>query len=143
MRTLSDRGQEEGSAPAAAQDQESTAEPRACARAIVALPPPAALVPVTGRARSAGHALARVAEVMDRPGSLVHARPPSLARAREAHREAAARHETAVLRHLRLLWGYAHLIFVKSALNLLEWVTETPLRFLVAVILGAVIWYWS
>ena len=101
-------------------------------------------MPVTRRAQSAGRVLARAAEVMDRPGSLAHAQPPSLARAREMHHEAAARHEATVLRHLRLLWGYAHLIFIKTVLNGMEWVTETPLRFLVTVAVGLVVYFcWS
>ena len=40
-------------------------------------------------------------------------------------------------------WGYGHLLIIKPALNFTEWVTETPLRFLGAVILAVVIWHWS
>ena len=76
MRTLGDQRQQEGSSPAAVQAPDSAAGAGTRARAIVALPSPAALLPVTRRAQSAGRALARVAEVMDRPGSLAHAQPP-------------------------------------------------------------------
>jgi hypothetical protein len=147
MTTISDRAVREGSLPAVAQAPESTAETRACARASQALPSPAAPVPVTDRARTAGAALARAAgraaEYLDRPGSLVHAQPPTFARAREQHLEAAARHDIAPVRHLRLIWGYAHLLIIKPVLNGLEWVTETPARFLIAVIVVVIVYFFS
>lgn len=147
MATVSDKALREGSLPVVAQTPESTAEPRAYARASVALPSPAALEPVTERARATGAALAlaagRAADYLDRPGSLVHAQPPTFARAREQHHEAAGRHGAPLLRGLRLAWGYWHLLLVKPLLNLLEWVTETPARFLAAVILGVIVYYFS
>lgn len=151
MRTLSERKEREGSSLPAVQAPESTADAGARARASVALPSRAASGLVTQRARAAGHAAARTAErgsvlaarYLDRPGSLVHAQPPTLARAREQHHEAAARHNGALLRCLRLAWGYFHLLLVKPALNGLEWATETPARFTVAVIIGLVVWLWS
>lgn len=147
MTTVSDKAVREGSLPVVAQTPESTAETRACARASVALPSPAALEPVTERARAAGASLAlaagRAAEYLDRPGSLVHTQPPTFARARELHHEAAARHAAPLLRGLRLVWGYGHLILIKPLLNLLEWVTETPARFLAAVVLGVIVYYFS
>jgi hypothetical protein len=143
MKTFSDEAQREGSLPVVAQSPESTAEARAHARASVALPSPASLEPVTERARAAGQALARAAEYLDRPTSLVHAQPPTLARAREQHHEAAARHEVRFFGHLRLLWGYGHLLVVKTVLNGLEWVTETPVRFFAAVILGLIVWFFG
>jgi hypothetical protein len=119
---------------------------RTCATS-VPLPSPAALEPVTDRARAAGSALAlaagRAADYLDRPGSLVHAQPPTFARAREQHHEAARRHNAPLLRGLRIAWGYSHLILIKPLLNLLEWVTETPARFLAAVILGVIVYYFS
>jgi len=152
-RTVTAVGEEagEGSPLPAALVPESTAETRACARGSLALPARTASQPVTERARAAGQAAARAAErgsvlaarYLDRPGSLVHAQPPTLARAREQHHEAAARHAVPVLRFLRLAWGYFHLLLVKPALNGLEWATETPARFTVAVIIGLVVWLWS
>lgn len=145
--TTVDEEAREGSLPAAYQNPEITADAGAHARASVALPSPTALVPVTQRARDAGRAAARMAgrtaEYLDRPGSLVHAQPPTLARARERHHEAAARHGAPLLRFLRLGWGYVHLILVKPLLNLLEWVTETPARFFIAVILGVIVYFFS
>jgi len=147
MTTVSDKAVGAGSLPAVTQAPESTAESRAYPRKSVALPSATALEPVTDRARAAGSALAlaagRAADFLDRPGSLVHAQPPTFARARELHHEAAARHSIAPLRHLRIVWGYGHLLLIKPLLNLLEWVTETPARFLAAVILGAVIFFFS
>jgi len=143
MGTLSDEAEREGSPLPRVQAPESNAEPRAYPRESVALSSLPALAPVTERARAAGAALARAAEYLDRPGSLVHARPPSLARAREFHQGAAARHGAPALRAARLLYGYLHLLLVKPSLNFLEWATETPLRLAVAVIIGLVVWYFG
>jgi hypothetical protein len=134
----------EGSAPAAEQVPGITAGAGAQARASV---PPAALLPseaVTQRARALHRVLARTAEFLDRPESLVHHHPPTFARARERHHEAARRHTTVPLfAGLRLTWGYLHLLLIKPALNLLEWVTETPLRLSAVVILCVIIWIGS
>jgi hypothetical protein len=143
--------QREGSCPAVMHAPESNAVAGARARKDTALPSRTALEPVTERARTAGKAVAirtgtaaaRTADYLDRPASLAHAQPPTLARARELHHEAAARHDVPLLRFLRLAWGYFHLVFVKSVLNGLEWVTETPLRFAAAVTVAAVVYFWS
>lgn len=134
----------EGSFPAAAQDPESTASTRACARESVAPPSPASLEAATQRARALRRILARTAEFLDRPESLVHHHPPTFARARERHHEAARRHTTVpLLAGLRLSWGYFHLLVIKPVLNFLEWVTETPLRLSAVVILCVIIWIGS
>lgn len=142
MTTVSE-GTREGSAPAVEQVPGITADAGAQARASV---PPAALLPseaVTQRARALHRVLVRAAEFLDRPESLVHHHPPTFARARERHHEAAGRHSVRPLAHLRLVWGYAHLLLIKPALNFLEWVTETPLRLSAAVILCVIVWIWS
>jgi hypothetical protein len=119
---------------------------RTCASSLP-LPSGTALVPVTERARAAAavavRAGAKAAELADRPGSLVHAQPPTFAQAHARHHERARRHETAAVRHLLLVYGYTHMVFVKSVLNALEWVTETPLRALGAAVLILIIWLWS
>ena len=144
MTTVSERAAEEGSAPADSPMPEITAESGACARAIVTPPAPPASGPVTDRARVVRQAAGRVTAWLDRPGSLVHAQPSTLAEARVRHHEAAGRHNIwPALRIGRLVYGYLHLLLIKPALNFLEWVTETPLRLAAAVILGAVIWIWS
>jgi hypothetical protein len=116
---------------------------RTCATS-VPLPSLDAPVPVTERARAVRLLLARAADYLDRPGSLVHAQPPTFARAREQHHEAARRRAAVpLLAGARLAWGYFHLILIKPVLNFLEWVTETPLRFFAAVILCVIVWIWS
>lgn len=142
MTTVSEEAKE-GSSPPVEQEPESTAATRACARASVTPTAPAAPKAATERARAVRRVLTWTADLLDRPESLVHQHPPTLARAREMHHEAAGRHDAPVLRVARLLWGYAHLLLVKPLLNGLEWITETPLRFFGALILAVVLWIWS
>lgn len=85
----------------------------------------------------------RAAAVLDKPGSLVHSQPPTFRQARDRHHECARHYEALILRWPRLLWGWFHLLAVKPALNLLEWVTESPARFFVSVAIAAVIWFFS
>lgn len=142
MTTVSEAAKE-GSAPETAGKPGITADAGAHARAIVTLPAPLPSEPATERVRHLRRVLARAAEIADRPGSLAHARPQSLARARERHHEIAGRHSIPLFRVLRLAWGYAHLVLIKPALNGAEWVTETPLRFFAAVIVALIVWHWS
>jgi hypothetical protein len=113
----------------------------------VTLPPLTALVPVAERVRTAGAVAvslgAKAAALADRPGSLVHAQPPTFVQARVSHHVAARQHNAPLLRALRLIWGYAHMVLIKSVLNALEWVTETPLRAVGALVLILIIWLWS
>jgi hypothetical protein len=140
--TVREEGKE-GSATAVAPPPESTAPARACAREDTPPAAPASLLPVTRRVQAPRQILSHAAAALDRPGSLVHAQPPTLARAREQHHEAADRHSVPLFKGMRLAWGYFHLIFIKSVLNGLEWVTKTPLRLIGATILALVIWHWS
>lgn len=144
MTTVREEEAREGNFPADTQVPESTADTRGYARASV---PPAAPLPsraVTERVRAVLPAVAKAMEFLDRPGSLMHAHPPTFARARELHHERAGRHNLwAPLRVARLAWGYFHLIVIKPALNFAEWVTETPLRLFGAAILALVVWHWS
>jgi hypothetical protein len=113
----------------------------------LALPSPTALAPVAERVRSAAAVAASIgakaAELADRPGSLVHAQPPTFVQARVRHHAAARQHGAPLLRALRLTYGYLHMVLVKSVLNAIEWVTETPLRVLVTAVLVLIIWLWS
>lgn len=60
---------------------------------------------------------------------------PSLAGARERHHEAAGEWNAPLVKGARLAWAYGIHLPVKSALMLIEWLLETPLRsFGVAVI---------
>lgn len=80
---------------------------------------------------------------LDRRGSLFDAQPPTFRQARTRHHECADHFQAGLLRWPRYVWGYFHLLIVKPLLNLAEWVTESPARFFVAVIIVAVIWFWS
>lgn len=119
---------------------------RTCASSLP-LPSPRPPVPVTERARWAAafavRAGAKAAELADRPGSLVHAQPPTFAQAQARHHQRALRHEAPIIRYPLFAYGYLHLIFVKCALNALEWVTETPTRLIGAAVLILIIWLWS
>jgi hypothetical protein len=99
---------------------------------------------VADRARSARCKLASGVAALDTAGSLADAHPPTFRQARARHHECAGWFKTwPFVGWLRLAWGYAHLAVIKPALNLAEWITETPSRFFTALIIGAVIWYWS
>jgi hypothetical protein len=74
--------------------------------------------------------------------SLLHARPPSLAESRERHHVAAGHFEAGLIRWPRIAWGYFHLA-VKTALHVIEWVTESPPRLLVAGGLIVVLKLWA
>jgi len=73
-------------------------------------------------------------------GALVTWDPSSLADARERVHAAAAGWEALAVRVPRLLWGYGWLGF-KAVLHLIEWVTESPVRFVIAAVLVAVAWF--
>jgi hypothetical protein len=73
--------------------------------------------------------------------SLLHAQPPSLADSRKRHHEAAGHFEAALLRYPRLAWGYLHLA-LKAGLHVLEWVTESPPRLLVAAAFLVILYFW-
>jgi hypothetical protein len=123
---------------------EINAEAGAHARASVTLPsalPSAASV--TARVRQAGELVSRAGALLDKPGTLVHAQPPTFRQAHDRHRECAAYFQLPVLRFARRAWGWFHLLVIKPALNGLEWVTESPLRAVIALAIAAVIWLWS
>jgi len=74
--------------------------------------------------------------------SLLHARPPSLAESRERHHVAAGHFEAGLIRWPRIAWGYFHLA-VKTVLHVIEWVTESPPRVIVAIVLIVVLKIWG
>lgn len=89
------------------------------------------------RARAQAHAAG-----VTSGASLLHARPSSLAESRERHHTAAGHFEAGLIRWPRLAWGYFHLA-VKALLNTIEWVTESPPRLAVAVVLIVVLHFWA
>ena len=93
--------------------------------------------------RTASLAVRFGAGMLNKPGSLYLSRPPSFAQARDRHHECAGHFGSPLLKVLRLAWGYVHMLAVKPALNLAEWLTESPARFAVALTLGAVIWFFA
>ena len=109
----------------------------------VAQPASIAVQAVTDSAQAARRFLVSVPASLDRRGSLFDAQPPTFRQARTRHHECADHFQAGLLRWPRYVWGYFHLLIVKPLLNLAEWVTESPARFFVAVIIVAVIWFWS
>jgi hypothetical protein len=81
-----------------------------------------------------------VKDLLDRPGTLLHDRPPSFREAHARHAECAAHHQSWPGYWGRMLFGYAHLVSVKPALNYLEWATNSPLRLLIHVLAGVAVW---
>lgn len=138
--TQSDEAVREGSSLVDEHEPESNAEARAQARASVTPPSSIALDAVTQSARAARQAAVSAVKILDRPGSLGDAQPPSFRQARDWHHQCAGHYEALIMRWPRLLWGYVHLLAVKPALNFAEWVTASPVRFAVAVAVGVIIW---
>lgn len=96
--------------------------------------------PVTQRARQAGTA---AAAAWAHPKSLAHSQPLTFAQARARHHECAEHFTMPALKWARLAWGYFHWIGVKPALNLIEWLTETPARFFPAVLVIVLFWLFT
>jgi len=142
--TITDEEVREGSSLADSQVLDSTAEVRAYARAIVTPDEVPSLSVVTDgirrTAQVAGLAARFGAGLLNKPGSLYFSQPPTFAQARDRHHECAGHFGSPLLQLARLAWGYLHLLIVKPVLNLTEWITESPARFFIALILGAVIW---
>lgn len=146
MTTVSDDIEEaagEGSLP----PEPPPADPsRRGARRAESLTPAAltALASVTQRVRKSGQFAAKGAALLDKPGSLIHAQPPTFRQAMDRHHECAGHIRTwTPLRAGRYAWGWFHLLFILPPLYLLAWVTESPLRLFIAAALAAAIWIWS
>ena len=99
---------------------------------------------VTLRSRKTG---ARVAAVVNGPGSLVHDRLPTFAEAWARQCECARHYKTAMwcpwLQYPRYVWGFIHVFVVKPLLNGAEWVTESTARSAVAAVLYFTIRHFS
>ena len=98
--------------------------------------------PTQGDALARAQAAAeRVSAVLSgvQSGVLVTSHPSSLADAHTRVHEAAGHWEALAVKVPRLLWGYGWLGF-KALLHLLEWVTESPVRFIIAAVLVIVAW---
>ena len=114
---------------------------------------PTALVtvqPASSPADRFAHALSRAQDAGDRlkaslvtasSVSVVQVKPPSLAEHHARHREAVAHREAAIARWPRRTWGAFHVLLV-AVLRGVEWVTETPVRFVLTVAFLASLWFW-
>ena len=107
------------------------------------LPPSISRQVVTDSAQIARRAYASAVAFLDREGSLVDAQPMTFREAREHHHRCGSCYSVPLIKVMRLAWGYFHLLVIKPVLNLAEWVTESPARFFVAVIISTVIWIWG
>ena len=94
-------------------------------------------------ARRAAEAIARLRAALTLPAgtSLLHAQPPSLVQTHSRHKEASEHWEAALARVPRRLWGYGHTV-LKALLHVIEWVTESPARFVIAAAFLVACWYW-
>lgn len=104
------------------------------------LPLPVVTDGIRRAARTASLAARFGVAMLNKPGSLVHAQPATFAQARDRHHECAGHFGVPLVKGLRLLWGYIHLLVIKPALNLAEWITESPARFFITMAVGTVIW---
>ena len=75
-------------------------------------------------------------------GSLLAARPPSLAEAWTRHRQSAAHYNAGLVRWPRYAWGALH-VALKAALHVVEWVTDSPPKLITAAAVVAACWFWS
>lgn len=142
MTTFSEEKAVSGEVPPGAAPESLCGQVRTRASSVTpaALP---SLEAVTQRVRGAGQFAAKGAALLDRPGSLVHSQPPTFRQARDRHHECAAHFGVPLLRFARLLWGYFHLLAIMPVLYLAVWLTESPLRFLVAVAATGAVWFFS
>ena len=108
----------------------------------------AAALPLTPPARPSGDIESRARELAARflgaftvPKGTDVLRASGLHAAHQRHREAAAHWEAAAVRVPRRAWGALHLL-LKGCLGLLDWVTESPARTLVAAIFLAACIKW-
>ena len=141
--TQSDEKTRESSAAADEHVPLPTAEARTRERGSETAPASVALDAVTQGARAVRGTVASGLAVLDRPGSLIHAQPPTFAQARERHHQCAGHYQAGLMRWPRLAWGYAHLLVIKPALNFAEWVTESPARCAVALAVIVAVRLWG
>lgn len=134
----------EGSSLETLETASGDAQPQCAQRArIVALPSAASLAPVTVRVRQAGDLAAKTVALLDKPGTLAHSQPPTFRQAHDRHKDCADWFRTPVMKCLRRAWGWFHLLVILPPLYLLAWVTESPLRLLIAAALITAIWLFS
>lgn len=133
----------EGSFPEDEHDPGSKAE--AGARARVSITPPSSIARqlVTDSARGARRLVTSAGAFLDRTDSLADSQPHTYRQARAYHHRCAGEFDHVLLSLPRLVWGYLHMAFVKWVLNLAEWLTESPVRCVIAVVVFVILRHWG
>lgn len=98
-------------------------------------------VPSFPRVRAwAVNAQASAAALLEKPGTLLHAQPPTFRQAHVRHRECAGHYGHPAASRSRAVYGYGHMLAIKAPLNYIEWATDSPLRGTIHVLLGLAVW---
>lgn len=103
------------------------------------LPPKADPGPVVPE--QAREALGKLLSAFTIPKGTDVLRASGLHAAHTRHLEAAAQWEAAVMRVPRRAWGYLHLL-LKACIGVLDWITESPVRTIAAVIVTVACSHW-
>lgn len=98
---------------------------------------------VAERARQAADIGVMLTAMVNKPGTLLHAQPPTFWQAWDRHKECAGHFEMPVARGARRVWGAAHVAVVLPVIYLFIWVTESPLRTVITAALLTAIWYFA
>lgn len=95
--------------------------------------------------QSARWVRARVVRLLTRLFARPESQPgyrPTFPGARDWHHKCADYYAgVPVMRWLRLMYGYAHLLLIKSVIDFTEWFTESPARFLGVVAVALTFWF--
>lgn len=143
-----EREEEEAVASPAAGDEPNRAEARGRASSIPKLPFAALPLPFRGAPDSdAPSPAAQAADVVRRRLAgltsvpVIRRQPDHLERLWARHREAAQRHEGALLKDARYAWGVLHVAVWSACLVVLS-VAFSPGGFVLAVAVAAACWFW-
>jgi hypothetical protein len=105
------------------------------------LPQVPSLPPRTERARvRAAQVIGGTTAVLEKPGTLMHAQPPTFRQAQLRHHECAGHYAHPLARAPRVAYGYGHMLCIKAPLNYVEWATDSPLRGTIHALLGLAVW---
>lgn len=116
-----------------------TAEIREDSAGLPSLPSPADRARVW-LAQTTGKATPAITAVLEKPGTLMHAQPPTFRQAQLRHHECASHYAHAWSRGPRVAYGYGHMLLIKAPLGYAEWATDSPLRGTIHVLLGLAVW---
>ena len=102
-----------------------------------------ALQVVTDSAQGLRRVITSAGAFFDRSDSLADSQPHTFRQARAWHHRCAGEFNALLLRWPRLAFGYLHMAVVKPALNLAEWVTESPVRCVIALGVYLILRHWG